>query len=295
MSVPAAYIGVILVWATTPLAIKWSGEGSGFLFGVTSRMILGALLALALVAVLRLPLPWHRKAVKTYLTIASMLYGSMMCTYWAIQYLPSGLISVLFGTTPLITAVFAALLLREDSLRLQHLLGIGLALCGLWVIYASDVISTRLSALGVAAILLAALIHSASSVLIKRIGAELPALSITTGGLVITAMLYTVTWLGWHGTYVPDVPEKAAWAIVYLGLFGSVLGFVMFFYALKHVPANTMSLITLVTPVAALLIGNQFNNEPVLPDTWAGTALIITGLVFHQWRNRPVDLPESQA
>ncbi|HLF97561.1 MAG TPA: EamA family transporter, partial [Methylococcaceae bacterium] len=42
MRVPLAYIGVILLWATTPLAIKWSGEGPGFLFGVTGRMAIGA-------------------------------------------------------------------------------------------------------------------------------------------------------------------------------------------------------------------------------------------------------------
>ena len=35
MSVPAAYLGIVLIWGTTPLAIKWSGEGVGYLFGVT--------------------------------------------------------------------------------------------------------------------------------------------------------------------------------------------------------------------------------------------------------------------
>src|SRR5512139_3832922 len=42
MSVPAAFLGVILIWSTTPLAIKWSAEGGGFLFGVSARMLLGA-------------------------------------------------------------------------------------------------------------------------------------------------------------------------------------------------------------------------------------------------------------
>jgi hypothetical protein len=38
MRIAIAYITVVLLWATTPLAIKWSGEGPGFLFGVTGRM-----------------------------------------------------------------------------------------------------------------------------------------------------------------------------------------------------------------------------------------------------------------
>ncbi len=49
MSVPAAFLGVVLIWATTPLAIKWSSEGAGFLFGVASRMVLGVIVCLVLV------------------------------------------------------------------------------------------------------------------------------------------------------------------------------------------------------------------------------------------------------
>ena len=43
MSVPAAFLAVVLIWSTTPLAIQWSSEGGGFLFGVASRMLLGVL------------------------------------------------------------------------------------------------------------------------------------------------------------------------------------------------------------------------------------------------------------
>ena len=65
MSVPAAFLGVVLIWATTPLAIKWSSEGSGFLFGVASRMVLGVLVCLVLVALLSRRMRWHRDAVLT--------------------------------------------------------------------------------------------------------------------------------------------------------------------------------------------------------------------------------------
>ncbi len=41
MSIPAAFLGVVLIWATTPLAIKWSSEDAGYLIGVASRMVLG--------------------------------------------------------------------------------------------------------------------------------------------------------------------------------------------------------------------------------------------------------------
>ena len=61
-----AYIGVILIWSTTPLAIKWSGDGVGFLFGITSRMILGMLVGLMVAGLFSIPLPWHAEARRTY-------------------------------------------------------------------------------------------------------------------------------------------------------------------------------------------------------------------------------------
>jgi len=67
VSVPAAYIGIILIWSTTPLAIQWSSNEVGFLFGITSRMILGILGGLLVAGLFNIRLPWHTAARRTYL------------------------------------------------------------------------------------------------------------------------------------------------------------------------------------------------------------------------------------
>ncbi len=46
---------------------------------------------------------------------------------------------------------------------------------------------------------------------------------------------------------------------------------------------DRIALITLVTPVIALLLGHGLNNEPVLPQVWLGTACIMAGLCLHRW------------
>ncbi len=63
MPVPPSFLGVVLIWATTPLAIKWSSESAGFLFGVATRMLLGVLVCLARVALMSRRLRWHRQAL----------------------------------------------------------------------------------------------------------------------------------------------------------------------------------------------------------------------------------------
>ena len=55
MSVPAAYIIVILVWSTTPLGIKWSGVGIGYEYGVALRMLIGMFALMVIARIWKLP------------------------------------------------------------------------------------------------------------------------------------------------------------------------------------------------------------------------------------------------
>ncbi len=286
MSVPAAYAGIILIWSTTPLAIKWSGEGPGYLFGVTSRMIIGVVLCIALVNLLRVKMPWHKEAVHTYIAAGIAVYGAMLSVYWGAQYIPSGLVSVLFGLTPFVTGIFAALLLGERSFTFPKLLGMSVGLFGLILIFRSNITTDENAIAGIYAVLISVCIHSVSAVWVKRVGAQLPALVVTTGGLLVATPLYLLTW--WFEVGVlPDVlPQRAILSILYLGVFGSALGFILFYYALKHMQAGTMAMITMVTPVTALILGRQFNHEIIDGFVWLGAFCVISALVVYQWGER---------
>ncbi|MBL8440326.1 MAG: DMT family transporter, partial [Betaproteobacteria bacterium] len=80
------------------------------------------------------------------------------------------------------------------------------------------------------------------------------------------------------------MPSRAGAAIVYLGVFGSVVGFSLYYYVIKHLEASKVALITLITPVLALLLGHLANGEAVQPRVWLGAALISLGLAVHQGR-----------
>jgi drug/metabolite transporter (DMT)-like permease len=131
MSVPATYLTVILIWSTTPLAIKWSAEGAGFAFAVASRMAIGLAVAALILAVWHVGVPLHRRARMSYLAGGLTMFLAMILTYWAAQYIHSGLISVLFGISPLITGVFALVWLEEDALTRLKVAGMVLGVIGL--------------------------------------------------------------------------------------------------------------------------------------------------------------------
>ncbi len=289
MSVPASYIGIILIWSTTPLAIKWSGEGGGFLFGVTSRMLLSAVLCSLIVLVLSRKLPLHRRARWTYVAAGLGIYGAMLSVYWGAQFIPSGLISVIFGLTPIITGLLAALFLGEQSLTPAKLLGVFLGLVGLAMIFMTDITLGEKAVYGIAATLLAMVFHSISTVWVKSLGAGLPALEVVTGGLLFSVPLYLLTWFILDG-HIPDtLPVVTLGSILYLAVFGSVLGFILYFYVLRHIEASQAVLITLITPVLALLLGQGLNHEHIAPIVWLGTASIMLGMLIYQWGGRWLD------
>lgn len=286
MSVPVAYIAVILIWSTTPLAIQWSSEGWGYLSGVTGRMFIGAVLCFALVKLLRHELPWHKEARLTYMAAGIGVYGAMISTYWGAQFIPSGLIAVLFGLSPIVTASFATLLLKEQGFTLGKVLGMLLGLAGLVLIFASDITAKALAWQGISAVMFATILHSGSSVWVKKLATDLPPLTVTTGALLVAMPAYLLTWtFVHHGDPVQGTP-RALMAIVYLGVFGSALGFTLFFYILKKIEANKVALITLVTPVLALLIGQWLNHEVVPLSVWVGAACIILALTTHHWADQ---------
>ena len=287
MSVPLAYIGVIIIWSTTPLAIKWSGGDSGFLFGVTARMLIGLLFSSLLIMIFSpRSLPWDALARKTYLVAGIAIYGAMLSVYWGSQYISSGFISVIFGLNPIVTGIMAALWLNERSLTPAKILGVVLGVVGLSVIFSQALEAGNHAVIGIAAVCLSVFLHSWSSVWFKKLDINLTALEITHGGLLVSVPLYLLTWFVLQGAWPENVSQRGLGSIVYLGIFGSVLGFVMFFYILKHVDVSKVSLITLITPVVALFLGYAFNNEVLNTSVWAGTILILLGMSFYQWSDK---------
>jgi drug/metabolite transporter (DMT)-like permease len=284
MSIPAAYLGIILIWSTTPLAIQWSTQGSGLAFAVLARMLIGIVVAAMLLVVCRISLPWHRRARRAYLVGGLGTFGAMTLTYWGARYVQSGLISVLFGLTPLITGILAAVWLGERSLTGVKIVGTLLGAAGLAMIFVhGDSLGDEHALAGLLVLLVAVLIYSGSMVCLKRIDDDSPPVATTVGTLAVSLPLFTLAWWLTDGQLSSALPMRSGAAIVYLGVFGSVIGFSLYYFVIKHSEASKVALITLVTPVLALLLGNLLNGESIGLRLWLGAGLITLGLAVHQW------------
>jgi drug/metabolite transporter (DMT)-like permease len=286
MSVPAAYLGIILIWATTPLAITWSNDSSDFLLAVSARMSLGFIVCLLLLLVLRIPLRWHREAVMTYVAAGLGIYAAMISVYWGAQYIPSGLISVLYGLSPMAIGLFAALWLGERFFTPSRVGGLLVSLLGLMVIFLPQSDLETVSARGLIGVLLSVVLHAASAVWVKRIGTQMHPLAINSGALALAVPLYLISWLLFGNGVPSELLQHSVVSVLYLALIGTALGFNLYFYVLKRVSASVVGLITLITPVLALLLGQGLNGEQIGSHVWLGTAVILLGLSLFMWGGR---------
>jgi drug/metabolite transporter (DMT)-like permease len=286
MAIKLAFLGVIIIWSTTPLGLKWSGEEVGFLFGVTARMLLGVCVSGLLLVALRKPFPLHRQALHAYLASGMGIYFAMLFAYWAATYIPSGWIAVIWGVSPIFAGVLGSVVLGEKALVFHRMMGVVAGIAGLAIIFLQGTKLGEHTALGVILALSGVIAQVTTAVWIKHIKADLPGLVMTTGGLAVSIVPFVLTWWVFDGALPEFVPMKVAGSIIYLAIMGSVLGFSLYFFLLNHVEASKVALITLVTPVTALLLGSGLNNEPLTLWVFVGTALILSGLASYQWGER---------
>ncbi len=290
MPVPAAYLGIILIWSTTPLTIQWSTQGANFAFAVLARMVIGLATAIVLLLGGRTRFPVHARALSSYVVGGLGLFSSMALTYWSSRYVHSGLISVTFGLSPLMASILASFLLGEKAITPWKMFGMLLGVSGLGIIFldGTSLGGAHFKA-GLTVLLFAVFFYATCLVWLKRIGDDSPPLATTVGSLGVATPLFAVLWLATSGEIPATIPWRSGLAIVYLGVFGSAIAFTMYYYVIKHLRATRIALITLITPVMALLLGNLLNGEHVTPNLGFGTALILLGLAVHQ--HESISLP----
>lgn len=282
MRIPAAYLTVIAIWSTTPIGLRFSVDSLDFIQASAMRMWASALICLVLLALWRIPLPVHRAALKAYAAGAVGVAGAMLCAYWGAQYVPSGIIAVMWGLSPILVAVYAWFWLHEKQLNSRKLLSVLIALGGLVLIFAGhlDLHGSLLAGLWVT--FLAVNLHCISAVILQGQKNTVHPLAQTTGTLLMAAPVYGVAWGLFSGPLPAVISAKSFWALIYLATFGSVLGFLCYFFLLRHMSAATVSLTTLITPVLAMALGSIIEHEVLPWQVWAGAGIIMAALlVYH--------------
>ncbi|WP_319379676.1 EamA family transporter [Thiomicrorhabdus sp.] len=287
LAIFSAYLGVVLIWTTTPLAIVWGAQADWF-FAVATRTLIAAVIALPILFWIRPQWRWpgmHRWRLWSYAALP--VFGGMTLMYWAGQHLNSGWIAVIFALTPIITGLLSPWLLTGYKLTTVKMLSVLISFSGLVIIFHSnlhDFQSTQW--LAIAAALLSVLIHSFGTLLVKKHADKGSSLEFTLGALWMSvAGLFLISQMPWIDWSRPnDLSRIALAAIVYAATFGSLIGFVLYYYLLKRIDAMRLALIPVITPVFALLLGHYLNGEALNSQILLGAGLVLAGLLLFEGR-----------
>lgn len=277
--VAGCYFTVVAIWSTTPLSIAWSSETINPLVAVFLRMLIACLLGLILIWIFRISLPMNKKALKLYAYSTIGVSGGMGFAYLSSQHISSGLLSVVFGLAPVISGVLAQKILKTAPFSRLKWFGLASCLSGLLIIFSDTLNQANNDFVGLLYVLISVTFFSLSGVMVKTVNIQIHPLATTIGAVGLSLPIFFLAWLvsGAHIDISAWQP-RAIYAVLYLGIFGSLIGFICYYFVLQKLQPASVALITLITPPMALSLGVWLNNEQVSATLGLGSLTIILGL-----------------
>lgn len=282
MRVALAYAGVVLIWSTTPLAIQWSNSSLSFVTAISVRMVIALAVCLAILIAMRKPLVESSKDWLAFLTGAVGLFPNMLIVYWSAQFIPSGVMAVVLGMFPFTVGTFSYFILKENVFTVGKVLALIIAIMGLTLIHIEQMEIGGHAIYGVLGMLTSTILWGFSSVCMKAVGGQVDAFRLSTGVLLVATPGFIISWFFMDGRIPEFVDMHSMLGVIYLVIAGSVLGGTLFFYVLRHCPVDTVSLITLITPVIAIVIGMMVQDESLSAMSILGCTMIVSSLAIYQ-------------
>lgn len=287
MNVLFGYVGVILIWSTTPLGIQWSANDIHFVAAISWRIILAAALGVAILKLARIKLVEHRSDWLIFAVSALGLFPTMLFVYWAAGSVPSGLMSVIFGCFPFFAGLWSYVFLNEQVFTARRVIALCIALLGLVLINFDRLAFDIQGVWGVLAIVLATALWSLSSVLLKRLPSISPFRQ-SIGASVVSSPFYLIALMAlvWYGDaqaeLIPLEGGKSLIALIYLIVAASLVGHALFFFVLNHCSVGSVALIPLLAPVIALLLGYFVQGEVISLLALCGAGLVVVAVAIYQ-------------
>jgi drug/metabolite transporter (DMT)-like permease len=275
-----------LIWGSSFLWIKIAVAETGPFMLVALRLLFGALglAAVMLAHKTRLPRDGRTLLLYGFMGVFNTALPFVLIT-WGEKYIASSLASILNGTVPLFTIVIAHFWLSDEKITAGRLAGLALGFVGIVVLMSRDLAPEALSSAlsgpglwGQAAVLAAAISYATGITFARRNLRNHPPVLQAGMTLIIADAL---VWLATPLVERPlDLPNSGlAWfAIAWLGLLGSCLAYLLWFYLINTWGPTRASLVTYIFPVIGLVLGIVFLREPADWRLLAGSVLIVGGI-----------------
>ena len=281
-ALPAMFVALGLIWGSSFLWIKIAiGELSPATL-VAWRMTLGALPMLLLLPLIGRRLPRAPRELAT-LALLGLINTALpiFLISWGEQFIDSGTAAVLNSMAPLFSVVIAGVGLQTEPFTFVRVTGILLGLGGV-VLLASREFALRAdpsSLIGVLAIAIAALSYAGGASYARHHIKGMHRYEVAAGSLVFAAVYAWVLALSVDGGIrLPTQPGPII-AVLWLGLIGSFVAYLLYFTLIEHYGATVSAMVTYLFPVVGVALGVAFLGELLDLRLVLGAGLVVAGIV----------------
>ncbi len=282
----AGYSLVSLIWGSTWLAIKIGLESIPPFFGVAFRFSIALAILTTILLLQKQRLPLARNDIVLYIQLGVCSYSiPFALVYWGEQYIPSSLASILFAFYPFVVVIFSHFMLHDEQINIFKILGIISGFIGLFLIFGTDFDLDNANSHGMLAIIGSVILQGISLVLVKRQGKHIPPVAMNVGGMIVGLPIMFGIAFFVESFSVVRFDAKGILSILYLGTFGTVVTFVIYYWLLKRMQALFLSFISFITPILAVLFGKFLLDETLSPHIFSGAGLVLGGLILANGRD----------
>ncbi len=278
-----------LIWGTTWIFIKVGLEDLPPIGFAAARFLLAVLILGVLIKVQNLPLPKTAREWKL-IALTGILQFSLnySAVFWSEVYISSGLAAVLQATITVFGLVLAWFFLPSEKITTLKIIAVCVGVIGVAVIFFDQLYVSSLYAFyGCAAIVAGAYAAAQASILIKAKGGSIHPASLVFGQMICglpLIILYSLIQegnpLNFHWTW------RAVICVLYLTILGTIAAFWLYYWLLSKIESTKAMMISLVTPLIAVVVGAIFLDERLPPQTFFGGVLIIASIGLIVFRRK---------
>ncbi|MCJ7594673.1 MAG: EamA family transporter [Desulfobacterales bacterium] len=277
-----AWAAVCLFWGTTYLAIRIGVQVLPPALFAGIRFAIAGLLFAAYLRLRGHPLPGRGELLNIAVVGIALLVIANGLVVWAEQWVPSGLTALIVATVPFWMAGLESLVPSGPRLSARKVLGICVGFSGLLILFAPDLKRAFDAAYfkGILALLVGPFFWTAGSIYSKyRPIRSHPLMAAALQMVVAGAVLILIgAMMGEWGRFRLNFQGTAA--LLYLILFGSIIGYGSYIYALAKLSATVVSMYAYVNPVIAVLLGWLILGERMDWIVLAAMAFVLAGVLL---------------
>ena len=277
-----------LLWGASFLFAKIAVGAIPVFVALAARVMIGAASLGLYLIVTRHALPRELRIWRMFLFMGVFNNAiPFALLFWAQTEITAGLGAILNAMTPIFTLIVAHFLTRDEKITRDKLIGIGIGFCGVAVLVGpSLLLDPGRAALAKVACIVASVSYGFASVFGRRFAREgVSPLSATFGQIVTSSLVIFPIALFFHPVAtLAAAPVEVYLALLGLGIISTAFAYVLFYKILARAGATNVSLVTLLVPVSATILGALVLDETLTPMQGLGMALISIGLLVMDGR-----------